>query len=109
VIYFDNRQRSIGCMVRDITTHGARIAFALAASTPDEIELHIPQKDLTVAAEVMWRRGREMGVSFFQTQTDLADPIGTELAGRMARLDIEIAALKRMLRRMKSPAVTAKG
>src|SRR3954470_10463328 len=66
-VYFDNRRRAIECLVRDISPYGARLIFDGAATTPDVIELTIPQKEQTLRVHVIWRHGEELGVAFAQT------------------------------------------
>jgi hypothetical protein len=70
-------------------------------TTPDELELYIPQKEQTFKVRIAWWRGQEVGVSF---QTPAIDhPIGTnEIAERFARMEAEVAALKRMMRKLKA-------
>ena len=92
----------MSCLVRDLSVEGARIIFSEAVSIPDMINLHIPQKNYTVRARVTWRRGDEIGLGFpaadaaAEAQWDAA-----ALVKRVAELEGEIAALRKMLKRMK--------
>lgn len=115
VIYFNNRLNAVDCLVRDISPYGARLIFSDAVTTPDVLELHIPQKDQTLRVHVIWRHGQEAGVAFAQTlhmdhapiATEAGDPgsgAGQGLAERVARLEMEIAGLKRILKKMKADA-----
>jgi PilZ domain len=104
-IYFNNRRTAIDCLVRDMSGSGARLQFSDAISIPDVIELYIPQKEQTLRAKVERRHGMEVGVSFIDVarapaKSGPAD--AAELTDRVQRLESEVAALRRMLRRLKA-------
>jgi len=102
LIYFNNRRQAVDCLVRDISGTGARLIFSDAVTTPDIVDLYIPQKDQTLRAHVQWRHGCEVGVSF---TAQAGQPLDSgDLAERVAKLEVEIAALKRMLKKMKADA-----
>ncbi len=111
-IYFNNRINAVDCLVRDISSYGARLIFTDSVTTPDTLELYIPQKDQTLRVHVIWRHGQEAGVAF--TQAAQVDPLaeggdpgssaGPALADRVARLELEIAGLKRLLKKLKTDA-----
>jgi hypothetical protein len=100
---FNNRRSVVDCLIRDISPYGARLIFSDAASIPDVLELHIPQKEMTLRSHIIWRHGKEVGVAFAQTlQMEPAQKPAGELAERVAKLEAEIAGLKRLLRKIKS-------
>ena len=101
-VYFDKRRGAMSCLVRDFSGEGARIIFSEAVTIPDMINLHIPQKNQTMRARVTWRRGDEIGLGF-SAADPVADPLpdSGELMKRVAQLEGEIAALRRVLNRMK--------
>jgi hypothetical protein len=107
-IYFNNRINAVDCLVRDISSDGARLIFTDSVTTPDTLELHIPQKDQTLRVHVIWRHGQEAGVAFTQAahvDADAGDPGSSAgLAERVARLELEIAGLKRLLKKLKTDA-----
>ena len=112
MIYFNNRRNAVDCLVRDISPYGARLIFSDAVTTPDVLELYIPQKEQTLRVHVIWRHGQEVGVAFAQAAhvdpaAEPGDPgssPGQALAERVARLEMEIAGLKRILKKMKTDA-----
>ena len=115
MIYFNNRRNVVDCLIRDISPYGARLIFSDAVTTPDHLDLYIPQKEQTLRVNVIWRHGQEVGVAFAQAATmepaaeqqQLGDPgssPGQALAERVARLEIEILGLKRILKKMKTDA-----
>src|SRR5436305_1068011 len=93
MIYFNNRRSVVDCLIRDISPYGARLIFPDVVTTPDVLDLHIPQKEQTLHIHVIWRHGQEIGVAFAQAQqVDPAVEPGN-LAERVARLEMEIAGL----------------
>src|SRR6185503_7579244 len=104
MIYFNNRRNVVDCLIRDISPYGARLIFSDAVSTPDVFELYIPQKEQTLRIHVIWRHGQEVGVAFAQaTQVETVAETG-DLAERVGRLEMEIAGLKRILKKIKTDA-----
>jgi PilZ domain len=109
-IHFNNKRNVVDCLIRDISPYGARLIFSDAVTTPDVLDLYIPQKEQTLRVHVIWRHGQEVGVAFAQAQSEPAaapgEPAGADaaLAERVARLELEIAGLKRILKKMKNDA-----
>ena len=66
MIYFNNRRNAVDCLIRDISPYGARLIFSDAVTTPDVLDLYIPQKEQTLRVHVIWRHGQEVGVAFAQ-------------------------------------------
>ena|SRR5690349_6101395 len=102
-IYFNNRRSAIDCLVRDVSPEGARLIFSQTGSIPDVIDLHIPQKDQTLRAEVQWRSDREVGVAFNAARATARGTNGSvaDLAERVGQLEAEVTALKRLIKRLK--------
>jgi uncharacterized small protein (DUF1192 family) len=104
-VYFNNRRAALDCLIRDISEHGARLIFSSTVSTPDEVDLYIPQKEQTLRAHVHWRHGDEIGVAFSDTARAPVRPLDVgELAERVRTLEAEIVSLKRMVKRLKADA-----
>src|SRR3954451_17913503 len=103
-IQFNNRRNVVDCLIRDISPYGARLIFSDAVTTPDVLELYIPQKEQTLRVHAIWRHGQEVGVAFAQAAQ--MDPVAEsgDLAERVARLEMEIVGLKRILKKMKTDA-----
>lgn len=101
VASFNNGRGTFDCLIRDISVDGARLVFSSAVSIPDILELYIPQKDQTWPARVTWRQGDDVGVKFLQSQAMGQLNKSDDLAQRVVQLEIEIAALKRMLKSLK--------
>jgi hypothetical protein len=61
----------ISCMVKDISTGGARIALDEPTDLPDDFDLFIAAHDLQVhRAKLCWRRDGSLGVSFAQAPSE---------------------------------------
>ena len=51
---------------------------------------------------MIWRHGREVGVAFAQImEVDQRGESGADLAERVARLEAEMASLKKLLKKLK--------
>ena len=105
-IFFNNRRSAIDCLIRDISAGGAKLIFSQTASIPDVVELYIPQKDQTLRTHVIWRSGEEAGVAFRAVQAPTQAPApakdSPDLSERVEQLEGEVAAIKRMLKRLKA-------
>jgi hypothetical protein len=69
---------SIDCIIRDISDHGARIAVPSAAwKAPKEIHLLSLREGKVYSGQVVWNRGRYLGLNFsvVQPAEALTDPL----------------------------------
>jgi hypothetical protein len=100
-VYFDKRRGALDCLIRDISDYGARIIFSENVTVPDAVELHIPQRQKTLRAQVQWRRGDEIGLSF--PDAERIGPPGTEeLMERIIHLETEVTSLRKVLKRLRN-------
>jgi len=104
MVYFNDRRSVLDCLVRDISPYGARLIFSDAVGTPDVMDLHIPQKEQTLRTHVIWRHGREVGIAFAQILEINPHAEGDDLVDRVARLEAEVTALRRLLKKLKADA-----
>ena len=108
VVYFDKRRSEMACLIRDLSEDGARIILSQTVAIPDMIELHIPQRELTVSARMQWRRADEIGLAFCKAAT-ATSPREAQLIKRIAQLEAEIATLRRTIKRLKRENAGASG
>src|SRR5450631_1720882 len=102
-LYFDNRRASIECVVRDISNSGARLTFDHPANVPDNVELFIPNKQQTLRARVQRRAPNEIGIAFEVARSlEPRRASDAELQERVETLEAEIAALKRLVAKLKA-------
>ena len=110
IVYYDNRHVSIECTIRDLSDTGARLVFSTQVTVPDAVELHIPQKHVTLPARVRRRELYEIGVSFEDQRS--SEPRRTtdgDLAERVTKIESEIAAMSRLLKQLKSKVLPNDG
>ena len=100
--HINNGLSDVDCLIRDLSATGARLLFSRGISMPSVIDLRIPGKNQVLRAQVEWRNGDEMGVSFVEAAPRKTSPKGdyAELAERMVRLEADMAALRKMVVRM---------
>ena len=68
VIYFNYGRDSLSCVIREYSYEGARIVIFDPINVPNEVELHIPQRNRLVHATVRWRHGNIMGLAFSEAR-----------------------------------------
>ena len=78
-IYFNNKLSSMDCIVRDVTNSGGRLEVSESVALPDSFELYFPNKDEHFRAQVEWRKGNNLGVSWSPEQPSKQ---GNENGGR---------------------------
>jgi hypothetical protein len=102
-VYVSRERGALACLVRDFSEKGARIIFSDNVTLPDVLELHVPQRKLTLRARVSWRRSDEIGLDFVEAERAAApaQPSATEVAERVAMLETEIASLRTLLKKLK--------
>ena len=108
IVYYDNRRASIECTIRDLSETGACIEFTTLVSVPDNIELHISQKQITLAAQVRQRNAHQMSILFQNTRSD--EPrrlVDGDMAARIMEIKNELAAMKRLLKRLQAKVFPA--
>jgi hypothetical protein len=65
-IIFSDRASVIDCVVRNISSSGAKLALAAGATgVPDDFELHIPMKYCSYRARLVRRDANGVAVEFF--------------------------------------------
>ena len=97
-IYFNQRRSSLDCLIRDLSDDGAKLMASNSVALPEFVELHIPNKNVTYPAKVQWRTGDDIGVAFNlenESPSVVPDAPAADLAGRVSRLETEMAMLHR--------------
>jgi hypothetical protein len=97
-VYFEGRETAVDCVVRDISDIGARLQFGKPIDLSEFLDLHIPIKGQSFHAEKRWNDGDQMGVAF--NAAAKANTGGTGVDRRVARLQAEIASLKKAIRHL---------
>jgi hypothetical protein len=63
-IVFNNRNSTIECVVRNLSSHGALLQLPNVTGIPDDFELYIDGEAKCHAATTIWKRDGKMGVEF---------------------------------------------
>jgi hypothetical protein len=101
-VYFNKRRAALDCLIRDYSEHGARIIFSETVNVPDLVDLYIAQKERTVRARVQWRCGDEIGLAFPDALRAADGSSDGELALRVAQLESEVAALRKLVKKLRA-------
>lgn len=95
-VYFNNRQSSVDCVIRDLSDDGARLEFGSIVSLPDTVELSVPARGQTHRAEIRWRTDQEIGVCF----NDGAAPARAAQSGGGGDLERRVYTLEQEVERL---------
>jgi hypothetical protein len=58
----------VDCLVRDLSTSGAKLVFSGSAIIPSQFDLLLPGKGLKLRSEVAWRGVNRIGVTFLSKE-----------------------------------------
>ena len=61
---FEKTASTADCLVRNLSSGGARIAFTGSTPMPDAFDLTLNERSETRAVRVVWREGFNAGVAF---------------------------------------------
>jgi hypothetical protein len=110
-VLFPNGISTMDCAVRDISSGGARLLVSSTVGLLGHFRLHIPQRELTYDVRVRWIAQREIGVSFEVDPTRnpaaFDQDTAMDLKSRMARLEVEVGELRRLVQALSSGPRTA--
>ncbi|HEX2725512.1 MAG TPA: PilZ domain-containing protein [Beijerinckiaceae bacterium] len=103
-VIYNGGQTNLECLIRDISSTGARLEFSSSVTLPDRFDLYLPHREETCKAHIQWRRGEEIGVAFDSIESAAppspAPPAAPapvqDVAARVQQLEAE-AGLTRML------------
>lgn len=99
-IVFNNRNNTIDCNIRNISTTGAKLMVGETLSLPQTFELNVPAKGLSYRATIVWRRAGEVGVEFAKEPSRGA--LTLDDAERVRELESENALLRKRIVDLKS-------
>ena len=110
-IVFNNGASSMDCLIRDLSSTGARLELSETSTLPEIFDLYIQNKDTTFRATLRWRRDGGVGVTFDDPHHKVAPPPPPAepavpdaslsiLVRRIAELEAENAALRSVIATM---------
>lgn len=101
-ITFNHRLATMDCVVRDLSSSGARLALSQHGILPERFDLTIPHREVTYKCALRWRRPTEVGVVFevpaeTNPRPPAVDPASVDLLVRVRQLELENAELRRRI------------
>ena len=108
-ILFNGGQNSLDCLIRDMSSTGARLELSTSVTLPDRFDLYLPHRDETCKVHSQWRRGNQLGVAFDHVEsTPAVPPQPQDVASRVQQLEAEVGLMRLLLAQMKSELDTVK-
>jgi len=104
-VLYNRRRSSIDCIIRDISKDGARLNISDAVTIPVHIELYIPNRDEYRKADIQWRQGQELGISFVSAKAinSEPEPFSEDVVNkRLSHLEEQVRSLWHQINEMKS-------
>ena len=109
-VVFNGGQNSLDCLIRDMSSTGARLELSASVTLPDRFDLYLPHRDETCRAHLQWRRGGHIGVAFDQIDGAPEMPVAAQdVAARVQQLEAEIGLMRVLLAQMKAELDGVKG
>lgn len=111
-IIFNNRMSTIDCIVKNISSTGARVALDDTLAVPTEFDIYIPQRGRSHHARLIWRDKDAIGIDFIDAPPqaavqahDTATLSTLEMAGlssetKLRELEDQNAMLKARIRKL---------
>jgi len=63
-IVFNNNASTIDCIIRDLSSQGARLSVASPVGIPEWFDLRVDRNGACYPAQVAWRSHDQIGVTF---------------------------------------------
>ncbi len=109
-VLFNGGQTSLECLIRDISSAGARVELSASITLPDRFDLYLPHRDTTCKVHVQWRRGSQIGLAFENPESAPAMPTAPQdLAVRVQQLEAEVGLMRLLLAQMRSELDAVRG
>ena len=98
-IIFNNRNSTIDCTIKNISTSGAKVALSNTVTVRAEFDLEVPQRGRTFRAHIVWRDAEALGVRFIEGEpaTEPGDTSPERLRTENRHLKAIVAALTKRL------------
>jgi PilZ domain len=93
-VVFNRRHSVMDCVVKNISPHGALVVFPQVSLTPSEFMLHIPHRDETYSAKLIWRHHDRAGVILSENE---AFEVPIDYAKRIRSLEVENRRLRKQI------------
>ena len=100
-IAFNSRQSTMDCLIRNLSSEGARVEFGGTRLITDEVDLTIERKGMAFAARMIWRRGDHAGF-VFRNPRQVAAPMPLDFAMRLRASERANRELLKQVDRLRS-------
>ena len=109
-VLFNGGQSSLDCLIRDMSSTGARLELSASVTLPDRFDLYLPHRDETCRVHLQWRRGAQIGIAFDQVDSPPETPSAPQdVVARVEQLEAEVSLMRLLLAQMKSELEAIKG
>ena len=109
-VVFNGGQSNLDCLIRDLSSTGARLEFSASVTLPDRFDLYLPHRDETSKVHVQWRRGSQIGIAFDVIESAPPMPSAPQdVAARVQQLEAEVGLMRLLLAQMKAELESVKG
>lgn len=81
-VAFNDRNSTLDCLVRNLSSEGAKITFSDSVAIPDAFDILIPHKGQSLRAHTIWRTDRQAGLVFLHPTPDSAAGVAAMLMAR---------------------------
>ena len=111
-IIFNNRMSTIDCIIKNISSTGARVALDDTLAVPTEFDIYIPQRGRSHHARLIWRDKDAIGIDFIDAPSQAAaqahdaapisalEPAGLSNETKLRELEEQNAMLKARIRKL---------
>lgn len=90
-IVFNGRASTTDCLVRNLSSQGAKIAFGDGVAIPGEFEITIHRRAETRRVRIVWRNETQAGIHFLHSASKTF--VSLEAARRIHKLEADKEAL----------------
>jgi len=101
-IFFNKRQSTVDCLVRNLSDDGAKIVLSDSAFIPSEFEISIANKGESRVANIAWRRESQAGIRFLESARRLQPSLETSV--KIRALEAEREMIARRVAQLSEPA-----
>lgn len=95
-IVFNHRYSSMDCLVRDLSTAGAKLIVSASVTVPIEFDLEFGRSQETRRVRIAWRSGDELGV-VFADQAASSEVIPLDVHRKLKAAEMERDRLRAVL------------
>ncbi len=100
-VVFNGRASTADCLLRNLSSEGAKLVFGDGAAIPVEFEITIRSRAETRRARLVWRNETQAGIQFLRSESETV--VSLEAVRQIRKLEIEREALARRVAQLCEP------